>query len=329
MTKFTPLEYLYIDIANAFGMDKDSWDHRIQWVKENLSGLEHMINIADEPILFAKAVHVLREVETGRPTGFIMGLDATASGLQIMSALSACHVSAANVNLIDTGKREDIYKKVANEMNKLDGINVTRSDVKQPLMTYFYGSKAQPKALFGEDSPELAAFYEILSKELSGPIDVLSIIQKCWNPEALEHSWYLPDGHKAVVKVMAADDKKIEVDELDHTTFTHRAYINASQPYGLSLCANVIHSIDGWIVREMVRRSDALGYQLVAIHDSFWCSPKYMNETRQLYVELLTEIASGDLLQSILRDITGRPIEIIKDNDTLPSKILDAEYALS
>ena len=75
-----------------------------------------------------------------------------------------------------------------------------------------------------------------------------------WQPFALSHDWSLPDGFEAKCKVMTPVDVKIEVDELDHATFTHRFYENEGTETGLSIAANIIHSIDGMIVREMNRR---------------------------------------------------------------------------
>lgn len=329
MKYISPINYLKIDIANSYGLDKKTWDQRIQWVNGVDRDLEVLDASADAPILYRKAVRALRDVQAGIPTGFIMGLDATASGLQIMAVLSGCHKTAANVNLIDTGNREDIYQKIADKMNTLIDDPLSKGDIKKPVMTHFYGSRAQPKRIFGEGTEELAAFYAALASELPGAGDVLSIVQSYWNPEALKYTWTLPDGHMAVVKVMTAVDKKIEVDEFDHSTFTHRAYINQAQDFGLSLCANVIHSIDGYVVREMIRRSHKLGYELVTIHDSFWCSPNHMHKTRTLYLQILAELAQSNILRDILEELSGVSRPLNKDSYDLHEYILQSEYALS
>lgn len=78
MQTFNGKQYLAIDIANNFGLDKETWDNRIQWVKDNYQDLEQFEDQADEKFLFSKGVKTLRRVDKGEPTGFIMGLDATA-----------------------------------------------------------------------------------------------------------------------------------------------------------------------------------------------------------------------------------------------------------
>lgn len=62
--------------------------------------------------------------------------------------------------------------------------------------------------------------------------------------------------------------KKIEIDEMDHATFTHRVYVNMAMPTGISLAANIIQSIDAYIAREMIRRSHNQGFEMLAIHDN-------------------------------------------------------------
>lgn len=272
MQTFTGLEYMYISIANYFGYDKWTWNERLHWGKVHapkiLANPEYYEE-ADEPILMYKSAKEVAKVLRGEPTAMLMGLDATASGIQLFAALTGCHDTARNVNLINTGKREDVYSKLAQTMSTIAGKVITRNEFKHPLMTTMYGSKAMPKALFGEDTPELQAYYETLTKELTGAMEAMADIQSCWQGDALAHSWVLPDGHTAHVPVMVAVDKKIEVDELNHATFTHRAYINSSQESGISLSANIIHSLDGYVVREMVRRAHKKGYTLLTIHDSF------------------------------------------------------------
>ncbi len=138
MNKFTGLEYLKIDIANAYGMDKKSWIDRICWFDFTVDNLDNIVADADEPLLFMKAVKAYHNTMAKISTGHNMFLDATASGLQIMAVLSGCKKTAAHVNLINTGKREDVYTDTAQAMNKLltASQQVTREIIKKPHMTH-------------------------------------------------------------------------------------------------------------------------------------------------------------------------------------------------
>lgn len=323
MDKFTPVEYIKIAIANAYGLDKETWELRLKWFNETLAlgNIQACVARAAEPLLMQKAVNAYEDAMNDVPTGFLMNLDATASGIQLMACLIGCHKTAEAVNLIDTRKREDVYGTVAVKMGK------TRGEVKPSVMTHFYGSKAAPKATFGDDLPE---FYAAMDEMLPGACECMVDMQSCWQPNALEHEWTLPDGHTASVKVMTAVDKKIEIDEMDHATFTHRAYVNSAQESGLSLAANIIHSVDAYVVREVYRRCEIVGIELLTIHDSFWASPNCMEEVRVIYTEILAEIAAGNLMQHILREVTGNTaLEYEKYSNDLGDKILLSNYALS
>jgi len=155
-------------------------------------------------------------------------------------------------------------------------------------------------------------------------------MQSCWQPDALYHEWTLPDGHTAHVKVMTKVEKDIEIDELDHARFKQQMWLNQPDEFGISLCANIVHSIDGYIVREMHRRARNSMYQLVTIHDCFGAFPNHMNKVRKHYIDILAEIAESNLLQDILREITGDD-ELIhrKMSYDLADKIRECEYALS
>ena len=58
-------------------------------------------------------------------------------------------------------------------------------------------------------------------------------------------------------------EARIEVDELDHATFTYEFYENFGSKSGLANAANVVHSIDALVLREMHRRCN---YDSEAIH---------------------------------------------------------------
>ena len=329
MQTFTGLSYIKIAIANHHGEDKLTWDERIAWVDDNIGYISTYLATADEPLLMEKAINALLDAMGGTPTGYIMGLDATASGLQVMACLTGCKKTAEAVNLIKTGKREDVYLKTSVSMSKLTSTDFDRKVIKKPLMTYFYGSTAEPRACFGEGTT-LDAFYEAMEKELPGACAAMGAIQSCWQSDALAHQWHLPDGHLARVKVMDTVQKKIEVGELDGATFTYQANVNQASDWGVSLAANIIHSIDGYIVREMTRRAYKQGWEILSIHDCFWCSPNHMNELRQNFIDILVGIAESNLLQDILNEITGNEDGVIeKLSDDLGEYIKDAEYPLS
>ena len=322
----TNQDNLKIAIANHAGQDKLTWSERINWFNKQLN---FDLDTFDEPILGSKAIQAYLDSKKGIPTGYTMSIDATASGLQIMSALSGCKVTAKACNMINTGKREDIYQFVADKMNTiLKAINkVTRKDVKKPVMTTFYNSEANPKETFNKH--QLAAFYESLDDTLPGALDVMEAVNQYWDYESDVHMWTLPDGHVARVPVTEMNDVRIEVDELNHRTFTYR--YNKQQPSEnyRSLVANIVHSVDGYVAREMVRRCHSMKIQLVHIHDCFVFSPDYLQVVSQTYREILAEIANSDLLSDILSEISGNYVPVTKLSTDLAKDILNSEYMLS
>lgn len=70
-----PIDYIRVDIASQFGLDKLTWQERLEFVHDNENVLEDGIAVAKKSLLYAKAVNAYREVQAGKPTNFIMGLD--------------------------------------------------------------------------------------------------------------------------------------------------------------------------------------------------------------------------------------------------------------
>ena len=259
MEMFTGYEYLLIDAANCWGLDKELFGPRIQWAESNLDNLEAIAKDAENYPRFMKSVMAIRKAQRGIATGHLVGFDACCSGIQIMSAITGCEAGANATGMIDPNRRADAYSDCTLEMNAILGgiLNVSRKDAKQALMTAMYASRRQPKMIFGEDTPELSAFYQAVQKICPGAWELLQDLLASWQPWALKHQWKLPDGYDAVVKVMKKIEdqprNRIEVDELDHATFTYIWYENEGSEKGLSNVANVIHSIDAYVLRCLIR----------------------------------------------------------------------------
>jgi hypothetical protein len=258
MKTFTGYEYLLIDVASQFGLDKLRFEDRIQWAVDHLADLEALATEADSKTrpLYIKAVQALRKAQAGEATGHLVGMDAVCSGVQIMSVITGCEAGAKATGLIDEDRRPDAYSDVTAAMNDALGgtVEVSRKDAKAATMTSFYGSKRTPEDIFGKDTEELVAFHTAAHQVAPGAWQLLQVLLAAWQPFALEHNWRLPDGYWAHVKVMEKHEARIEVDELDHATFTYEYYDNMGSKTGKSLAANVTHSIDAYVLRNMHRR---------------------------------------------------------------------------
>lgn len=263
---FTPLEYLKIDVASNFGLEKENWDTRISWFNDNEHSFEPLIYHieagkpvqgtlmaeAAEPAMFYAGLKAWQKASRGEAISYPISLDATASGAQILAILIGCEKSASLCNVVDAGSRRDLYMDAYQTMLNLvgDTAKITRSDIKEAVMPSFYGSTARPKQVFGEGAL-LSAFHQVMEEELPGIWYLNQAMKTLWNPDALEHAWVLPDNFHVKVKVIA--------NHMETVSFLNRPYevyskINAPTPEGRSISANVVHSIDGMVVREMLRR---------------------------------------------------------------------------
>jgi DNA-directed RNA polymerase len=321
---------LKIAVAGYAGLDKLTWQERIDWFDVTVEKDPDFRDIEwDKPILGPKAVRAYKDAIADKEVKFLMELDATSSGIQLMSVLSGCKISAKTCNLVRTGKREDIYTFLVDKMNKkLVGKDlVNRKKIKKPLMTKFYNSEAVPKKSFNRR--QLKAFNEALDGMLPGVMDVMDVINQCWQYDQDYHEWTLPDGHVAHIKVTEMCDARIRIKELDNSKIRYRYNKQQCSENFRSLVPNVIHSIDAYALREVVKRAHQDGFEVACIHDCFLVHQNNWQKICQLYREVLAEIADSNLLQNILSEITGIDIELEKDSNDLSEYILNSEYALS
>ena len=307
---------LYIAIANHAGKDKLSWEDRVEWSRSSLNTIIDGKIKWDEPHLGRKAVKALLDTIDDQPTGYWMTLDATASGIQIMAALSGCKETASATNMVDPAVRRDLYQEVTTAINSLCAIPTTRKVVKKVVMTFFYNSVKTPERMLTKD--QLAAFYQVIQQLFPGAYKVMDIVNNLWNTNGSHHRWTLPDGHVAHVPVLGAVKYNTPYGSI------HRTELVTSPNYR-SLLPNVIHSIDGYIAREMIRRCD---FEVIHIHDCFGSHPNNMGVIAQRYREILAEISDSTLLNSIVKELSmGKSWFPIFPS--LKHEILNSNYMLS
>ena len=271
MQEYTGIEYLKIDIASNFGLSKVTWDKRLEWFAENEEAIlelpeqvrlknikpkfknPRLLIDAKEPALFYAGVKAYETAIAGKAVAYPISLDATASGAQILALLIGCESSAKLCNIFDTGDREDFYKNIYEFMIQKVSGNISKikhTDVKSAVMTSLYGSKAEPKKIFGEGEM-LQTFFQTMEEHAGGIWELNKALLGLWNPKALTYDWTLPDNFHVHIKVMA---KQQETVQFNNTPQEVTYFVNAPVEEGRSLSANLTHSVDGMLVREILRR---------------------------------------------------------------------------
>lgn len=312
--------WLKIDIANAFGLDKEVWDKRVAYVDEHITDMLADIDAwsekADDKLLAKSALLAYKESLVSGKSNHIVRLDATTSGPQLMSVVTRDIAGMERFNVIGSSVRRDFYTEVAQAIydqtrdSKLWGETPSfkniRKDIKASIMTYFYNSEANPKAYFGEDSKELKVFYDVMATSAKGAVELKGYINSLWLDTKLYNAWYLPDGHYAYCPVMVQDKKRVEIKEMKGGTATMTVVCDvnkASNEPHRSLTPNCIHSIDAVVMRWIVEMLDEKGIQVSPIHDSFGVHAEHCDALREAYRKCLARLYKEDILNSILRQI--------------------------
>ena len=164
------INWLAVHGANLAGIDKVSYDDRIQWVHDNetdilASAADPLVHTfwmsQDEPCQFLAFCFEWQawkqwEAKHGTPKGFVSGIpvafDGTCSGLQHFSAILRDPVGGAAVNLLPSDKPNDIYGVVAAKVNAAidqDLKNGTIDDVVETKIKFGTKTLAQIWRMYG------------------------------------------------------------------------------------------------------------------------------------------------------------------------------------
>lgn len=267
-TEYSAMEYLMIDVANSFGLDKITFPERIQWVKDNHKDLFKIADKADNFHLYTKSVLSLRKaIQTGH-TNHMVALDACCSGTQLLSVMTGDVNAAYYVGLVDPDKRMDAYGELFNIMNDKLAVNdkldpkMGRQALKDAFMTVWYQSTYQPIKIFGEDTPQLIAFYTAIQEMCAGPWAFLQAVKRVnfLDKTKTRHEWLMPDGSHIHLIARESMKARISVEELptaggSSSSFTHQYNVEQWHQHYKALGARIVHSADSYVLKEMIRRA--------------------------------------------------------------------------
>ena len=252
MQLFSGIDYIKIDLADSFGLDKQNFADRINWVNNNFTnnsvkglGSKELLNqlrqvnlntgveCENEPKALASLIS-WRDYLDNKPSGYMSGKDGSSSGMQILSALAKCAVGLFNTGLLgfeDSSKnnRMDVYSTAYKRYIDITGSNhiIERGDIKKCLMTSFYGSRKTPRTILGEEG--LIPFRQVCEEVLPGAFSVKESLIEHWNSNTDVHQWVNADGFLSYIPVLVQNKYNINVGGLDiKFTLTERGKLDSS-----------------------------------------------------------------------------------------------------
>lgn len=350
LTDDTAMKYIQHDIANHFGLDKATFGEKEQFVQSNedfrlklvLSNPDKSVLLkqAKEPLLFYKAVDKYYQAKEGKEINYFSKIDATASGMQILAICSQSPELAKYTNLTDGTKCYDYYleAKKALDLQEKDEHKVeVRKLFKKAVMTYWYNSKAVITKT-SESLKELG--YDVSEQELTQAIEKCSfgahkikdLANKLFEmiPKDVTNIEYImPDGFIVDIPMLKPKAQSVST---SHYSATFRYYVNEYhyETNHRAIIANIIHSIDSYICRQMIRKLSNYT-KIAAIHDCYLVNPNYVPLARKFYKETLASIATDNVLASIVAQINPEFYEANKEALDIKEMSFDitSDYCLS
>ena len=321
-------KWLAFQVATTFGKDKDTFDERQAWVKENhelitLVATDPIDSLplwegTEEPWQFMAACHEYYHcciIKDHNHTGLAVAVDATCSGLQILAGLAKDQSTASLVNVCPGSKPSDAYKAVAIEARKYLPKRMhpwmTRKTTKRTVMTIPYNATKDSSRRYirealreqGIDptSDELTevvnAVYKSMDAIVPGPMQVMRWIKKHVGQYirngATEVEWITPTGFVVNQQRSKTKFQRVRLKLLGDISIA--LYAGEGPPCPLrhqsSTAPNFIHSLDASILHCSFQQFDG---PFTVIHDSVLARAGDMGTLNSLVRETYTGIFTSD-----------------------------------
>jgi DNA-directed RNA polymerase len=334
--------WLSVHIATTKGFSKETFEGRVAWVKGNLNeiiavateplgiGRAYWTEDADEPWMYLAACREYYEcfiAKTKSETHIQCGIDATASGLQILGGIMGDVSTCRLVNVIPTPKPSDLYQAVIDKAvdlikkdrnrQRIPLAELSRSVAKAPVMTRAYGSTEWTRkgqvwdAVNGERGLQLGLKWEkieYIAKKLDdamklvlpGAEFVLDWLQRTAVASMMKDKtkkevvWETASGCHVEQRYMRETMRQATTLALGSTKYFQPNVLEQSADPKLtkvesSTAANVVHSCDAAIIHKTVSSVDFI---LSVTHDCGYARAgaqmdKLAETLRQAFVEVI------------------------------------------
>jgi hypothetical protein len=284
MKKFSTIDICRINLANlALGRDKETFDKRLDFTMDEVyESIDNMYDIGDR-LQALSALQCLKECEK-HVFSIPVEADTNSSMILIMGLITrdiesleyvgvGCSAPQRTYNKLETAFREDCSK---------EGVELpdTLEDFKHNgVIPYGYAGDSCIRRLIGKKA------FKVWEKTYKRCLPSCALYREAcleaWNSGAFCYEWELPDGFQVATPVLG-DPHEFEV-SLPKMTLKYNLRENEPRPKFVekknargetlvyrnpetkALGANTIHSLDRYILSEIVRRCDMTKGRALAI----------------------------------------------------------------
>lgn len=293
-------KWLAISIANCFNvkykekdLDKLLFEERLEWYENTIQPLmslskeefnqklDELLKEAESPACAWAQTQNMYEAEQRIKEGLepmvwsITHWDATSSGYQFQSLYAKDLKTAEGVNMSPENKRFDLYTDLYNEVKaKGCSLDWTRKQLKSLIwLPSSYGASAWKQKLADMGHKKDADLIEevLSSREMWGVNRFMSNLDPFIGEN---YSMYLPDGaqvtkkfdHQTVITVPLLGKQVNIMIKTDGRGIDPRT---GKRKWSTEYLTVVVHSNDGWVLRELVYRSNLTPKLIKSIKWSF------------------------------------------------------------
>jgi hypothetical protein len=235
-------------------------------------------------------------------------VDATGSGLQMLSVLSQSLSAVRKTNLA-SDKTIDVYQNIIDKFNERSHTQFSRKELKKTIMTFFYNQSSLIRESVIFKSEELnVLFEEILIEEFSDLVRVMNLVNMNYYPRALQ-TWKLPDGF-----VASCFEYQEERDFVNTPFGEFNITYKVNKPNfssWRSLLPNIVQSIEAYIMREVLKSWSNIckNRPIVTKHDCFGVIERDIPLVKSIYHRKVAMMYKQNILPNIIKSLNGDSVE--------------------
>jgi DNA-directed RNA polymerase len=343
--------WLAFQVATTFGLDKATMQERVEWARANTELISRIAcnpldtisewRQAEEPWCFLASCFEYYEcciAKTKQTSGLPVGVDATCSGLQHLSAMTLDARAAALVNVTPTPIPADGYKTVAEQAKKHLDTNyhewITRKVTKRTVMCTPYGVTRHSARGYirealrdagctlndpGDLSTITKAIYDQAMPEVfDGPVRVMNWIQESAariTREGAEHiTWTTPSGFVVRQEANKPEVERIKTQLMGQGAIKSSVYKGPGpvdvDKHKSCTAPNLVHSADASLLHFTFSEWDK---PFTVIHDCALGRSCDMDEMGRMIRLHFAEMYKGNVLQDWANQVGATlPPDLIK-----------------